>query len=56
LPAGYDMSATHTLGIYASRNLNDSPLETTQYDNVTHDFVPDGGAVTEVWQGMLDGT
>jgi OmcA/MtrC family decaheme c-type cytochrome len=56
LPAGYEMSATHTLGIYASRNLTATPLETTQYDNVTHDFVPDGGAVTEAWAGMLDST
>ncbi len=56
LPQGYDMSVTHTLGIYASRNLNDTPLETTQYDNVEYDFVPDGGEVEEVWEGMLDPT
>ena len=31
-------------------------METTQYDNVEYDFVPDGSAVTDTWQGMLDTT
>ncbi len=56
LPEGYDMSVTHTIGIYASRNLNDTPLETTQYDNVEYDFVPDGSEVVDQWQGILDQT
>ncbi len=56
LPADYDMSVTHTVGIYASRNLNDTPLETTQYDNVEYDFVPDGSEVVDQWQGILDQT
>ncbi len=56
LPADYDMSVTHTLGIYASRNLTDTPLDTTQYDNVEYDFVPDGSNVVDQWQGMLDAT
>jgi OmcA/MtrC family decaheme c-type cytochrome len=56
LPADYDMSVTHTVGIYASRNLSDTPLETTQYDNVEYDFVPDGGEVVDQWQGILDQT
>lgn len=56
LPEGYDMSVTHTLGIYASRNLTETEMETTQYDNVEVDFVPDGSAVTDTWQGMLDTT
>jgi OmcA/MtrC family decaheme c-type cytochrome len=56
LPEGYDDSVTHTLGIYASRNLNDTPLETTQYDNVEYDFVPDGSDVVDQWEGMLDQT
>ena len=56
LPSGYDPSVTHTVGIYASRNLTDTPLATTQYDNVEHDFVPDGGPVVEMWEGMLDAT
>jgi OmcA/MtrC family decaheme c-type cytochrome len=56
LPEGYDMSVTHTLGIYATRDLTDTPLETRQYDNVEYDFVPDGGEVKDVWEGMLDQT
>ncbi len=56
LPADFDGSATHTLGIYATRNLSATPLETNQYDNVTYDFVPDGGEVEEEWQGILDQT
>ena len=56
LPADYDMSVTHTVGIYASRNLNDTPLETTQYDNVEYDFVPDGSEVVDQWAEILDST
>lgn len=56
LPADYDMSVTHTLGIYATRNLTDTPLETNQYDNVEYDFVPDGSEVVDQWQGLLDST
>ncbi len=56
LPEGYDMSVTHTLGIYATRDLRDTPLETRQYDNVEFDFVPAGGEVVDQWQGMLDAT
>ncbi len=56
LPASYDMSVTHTVGIYASRNLTDTPLATTQYDNIEYDFVPDGSEVVDQWQGILDST
>jgi OmcA/MtrC family decaheme c-type cytochrome len=56
LPADYDPTVTHTVGIYAERDLEDTPLEATQYDNVTYDFVPDGSAVVNMWQGMLDET
>jgi len=57
LPEGFDMSVTHTLGIYATRDLRDiPPLETRQYDNVEYDFRPDGNEVVDRWQGMLDST
>jgi OmcA/MtrC family decaheme c-type cytochrome len=56
LPADYDPSVTHTVGVYATRNLSDTPLEATQYDNVEYDFVPDGSEVVDEWQGMLDQT
>jgi OmcA/MtrC family decaheme c-type cytochrome len=56
LPAGFDGSVTHSLGIYATRNLTATPLATNQYANVVYDWVPDGGEVEEEWQGMLDQT
>lgn len=51
LPAGYDATATTTLGIYASRALTDLEGNTfkTYYANVEQDFVPNGSAVTQVW-------
>ena len=41
LPAGYDQDATHTLGVYASRNLSDFELG-TYYANALDHFVPSG--------------
>ncbi len=41
LPEGYDTDATHSLGIYASRNLNDFELS-TYYANELEHFVPSG--------------
>jgi OmcA/MtrC family decaheme c-type cytochrome len=52
LPAGYDMTKTHTLGIYATRNLTDI-LGKNYYANVEYDFRPDGGDVTDTWD-ILD--
>lgn len=48
LPEGYDGSKTHTLAIYATRNMA-GIQEKNYYANVEYDFRPDGGAVTEVW-------
>jgi OmcA/MtrC family decaheme c-type cytochrome len=53
LPADYDRNATHTVGIYANRNL-------TAFDGNTYvgqdtfDFVPAGGAVTAVRDVVAD--
>jgi len=55
LPTDYDGSKTTTLGIYASRNLTDI-VGKTYYANVEHDFRPDGGEVTEVWDEIADAT
>jgi OmcA/MtrC family decaheme c-type cytochrome len=55
LPAGYDGSKTHTLAIYATRNLTDI-IGKNYYDNVEHDFRPDGDAVTETWDKIATGT
>jgi len=41
LPEGYDQDATHTLGVYASRNLTDFGLG-TYYANPLDHFVPSG--------------
>jgi len=46
-PAGFDANATHTIGIYGSRNLNDFNLG-TNFASVTFNFVPAGGNPTQV--------
>jgi OmcA/MtrC family decaheme c-type cytochrome len=48
LPEGYDVTKTHTLAIYATRNLTDI-IGKNYYDNVEYDFRPDGEPVTETW-------
>jgi OmcA/MtrC family decaheme c-type cytochrome len=46
-PAGYNAAATHTIGIYGSRNLTAYGLE-TYYATTTYNFVPNGSKVTKV--------
>ncbi|MGH9443271.1 MAG: OmcA/MtrC family decaheme c-type cytochrome [Thermoanaerobaculia bacterium] len=48
LPSGYDVTKTHTLGLYATRTLTDI-LNKNYYANAEFDFRPDAGAVTDVW-------
>jgi len=48
LPEGYDVTKTHTLAVYATRNVTDF-IGKNYYDNVEHDFRPDGQGVTETW-------
>jgi len=43
-PAGYDRTATHTIGLYGSRNLTEFNLGTNLFDT-TFNFVPDGSPV-----------
>jgi OmcA/MtrC family decaheme c-type cytochrome len=43
-PAGYDATATHTIGIYGSRNLTTFNLG-TNYASTTFNFVPNGSPV-----------
>jgi OmcA/MtrC family decaheme c-type cytochrome len=52
LPAGYDTAATHTLGVYGSRNLTEFGLSVYTKD-ATKDFVPNGSAVTQIRQITL---
>ena len=47
LPAGYEQNATHTVGVYGSRNLTEFDLG-TDYASTVYTFVPDGSAVTDV--------
>jgi len=44
-PSGFDTSATHTIGIQASRNLTSFNLS-TYYASAVFSFVPNGAAVT----------
>ena len=53
LPAGYDQTITTTLGIYATRNMA-GIQDKNYYDNVEQDFVPNGAAVTEVWDEIAN--
>lgn len=42
-PSGFDQAATHTIGIYASRDLTEFDLG-TNYASATSNFVPNGSA------------
>jgi OmcA/MtrC family decaheme c-type cytochrome len=46
-PPGFDQTATHTIGIYASRDLTEFDLG-TNYASATFHFVPNGSAVSQV--------
>ena len=46
-PSGFDRAATHTIGIYASRDLSEFDLG-TNYASATFNFVPNGSPVTVV--------
>jgi len=46
-PKGFDPAATHTIGIYASRDLSEFDLG-TDYASATFNFVPNGATVTTV--------
>jgi OmcA/MtrC family decaheme c-type cytochrome len=46
-PSGFDATATHTIGIYGSRNLTIYGLP-TNYASATYNFVPNGSQVTQV--------
>ncbi|HEV7487551.1 MAG TPA: OmcA/MtrC family decaheme c-type cytochrome [Thermoanaerobaculia bacterium] len=61
LPSGFDQTKTHTLGIYAARNLTavpgiDPALAKNYFANVEFDFRPDGAAVVlaNTWDKMRD--
>jgi len=45
-PSGFDATATHTIGIYGSRNLTVFDLA-TNYASTTYNFVPNGSKVSK---------
>ncbi len=47
IPAGFDKTATHTIGAYGSRDLSEFDMGRNYDDDVYH-FVPDGSKVTVV--------
>lgn len=46
-PSGFDASATHSIGVYGSRDLSEFDMG-IQYDDDVLTFVPNGAAVTQV--------
>ena len=46
-PSAFDASATHTIGVYGSRNLTSFNLG-TNYASTTFNFVPSGGKVAHI--------
>jgi OmcA/MtrC family decaheme c-type cytochrome len=46
-PSGFDVTATHSIGVYASRDLSEFDLG-TNYSNDVFNFVPNGSAVTTI--------
>lgn len=48
-PSGFDATATHTIGIYATRVLTDFNLP-TNYASTEFNFVPNGATVTKIHQ------
>ncbi len=55
LPEGYDMTKTHTMYTYATRETAEI-LGKTYYSDPTYDFRPDGVEATELWGSMLEST
>jgi OmcA/MtrC family decaheme c-type cytochrome len=55
LPADFDVTKTHTLGIYATRSTADL-LGKNYYANLEYDFRPDGAKVVETWAKTNDAT
>ncbi len=51
LPASFDQTKTHTIGLFASRVLTEANnfIDKTYRFNLEHDFRPDGEAVVDKW-------
>lgn len=55
LPEDFNRDATHSVGIYATRDTADI-LDKRYYSNPVFDFVPSGADLTEVWNAVDDDT
>lgn len=55
LPAGYDLTKTHSVAIYATRDMEEF-VGKSYYSNPVFDFRPDGADVVEVWDAIDDAT
>ncbi|MEO6324745.1 MAG: OmcA/MtrC family decaheme c-type cytochrome [Thermoanaerobaculia bacterium] len=53
LPTGFDITRTHTLGLYSTRATL-AIMGKNYYANVEFDFRPDAAAVTSTWLAMND--
>jgi OmcA/MtrC family decaheme c-type cytochrome len=47
LPSGYERSATHSIGMYGSRNLSEFDLG-TNYASTVYNWTPDGSPIVEI--------
>jgi OmcA/MtrC family decaheme c-type cytochrome len=56
LPATFDQTKTHSLGIYSSRNMVAEGFDKNYYFDSVTDFRPDGQNVTAVWDKARDVT
>ena len=55
MPAGFDRTRTHTLGLYGTRNTTAFIGKNYFAKNVEYDFRPDGGTISNRW-GLLEAT
>ncbi len=53
LPAGFDRGKTHSLAIYANRDLRDL-IDKRYFADLVYDFRPDGAEVVETWAAGTD--
>ncbi len=53
LPAAFDATKTHTLGVYSSRNLTEQ-IGKNYYANAEYDFRPDGQTVVAKWDKIRE--
>lgn len=53
LPANFDQTKTHTLGVYSTRNLTEQ-IGKNYYANAEYDFRPDGQTIVDKWDKIRE--